>query len=174
MAGEVELVRMPLVTLSPLEVNPTDPLTGTVTIKNNTLDSGTKVNVGFLFGTYDSDTGTFEPFILVKFQGEDYYYGTYKKDVEVPNKGNTKAVDVETYASGNISEETTCDILVFVGPSQSLTVGGEWWDEGGRTVHIKKSDYDSYETSIYDTAVYEDQVTIAPESTVTGFSIAKA
>ena len=173
MAGEVELVRMPLVTLSPLEVAPTDPLTGTVTIKNNTLDSGTKVNVGFLFGTYDSDTGTFDPFTWEMME-EDHYYGTYKKDVEVPNKGNTKAVDVETYASGGISEETTCDILVFVGPSQRLNGMSEWWDEGGRLVHIKKNEYDSYEPSIYDTAVYEDQVTIAPESTVTGFSIAKA
>jgi len=173
MAGEVELVRMPLVTLSPLEVNPTDPLTGTVTIKNNTLDSGTKVNVGFLFGTYDSDTGTFDPF-TVNVGGTDCYYGTYKKDVEVPNKGNTKAVDVTTYAYPYISEETTFDILVFVGPSQKLQGMKSYYDQGGRLILIYKSDYDSYESSIYDTAVYEDQVTIAPESTVTGFSIAKA
>ena len=173
MAGEVELVRMPLVTLSPLEVNPTDPLTGTVTIKNNTLDSGTKVNVGFLFGTYDSDTGTFDPFTWEMME-EDHYYGTYKKDVEVPNKGNTKAVDVKTYALWFISSETTFDILVFVGPSQYLQGAVYYGDYSSRLIAIRKSDYDSYEPSIYDTAVYEDQVTIAPESTVTGFSIAKA
>jgi len=173
MAGEVELVRMPLVTLSPLEVNPEDPLTGTVTIKNNTLESTAKVNVGFLFGTYDSDTGTFDPF-TVDVSGTDCYYGTYKKDVEVPNKGNTKAVDVETYAYPYISEETTFDILAFVGPSQKLRGAKSYYDQGGRLTVIYKSDYDSYESSIYDTTVYEDQVTIAPESTVTGFSIAKA
>ena len=138
--ADVELVRMPLVTLSPLEVNPKDPLTGTVTIKNNTLSSGTKVNVGFLFGTYDSDTGTFDPY-EISMAGTDCYYGAHKWDVEVPNKGNTKAVDVETYATYVISEETTFDILVFVGPSQKLGGYSEWWspDYGSRQTLIKKA-----------------------------------
>jgi len=167
MAGEVELVRMPLVTLSPLEVNPGDWLTGTVTIKNNTLDSGTKVHVGFLFGTYDSDTGDFDPYVL----DTNYYFGSVKRDVEVPNKGNTKAVDVKTQAHEPFlpNESITFDIFAWVGPNTYLPGIAVYIDSEKRVIAISKSHFDSYEP--YDTAVYEDQVTIAPESTVTGFSI---
>jgi len=162
--ADVELVRMPLVTLSPLEVNPGDWLTGTVTIKNNTLSSGTKVHVGFLFGTYDSDTGDFDP-----YEFSNYYYGSVKRDEEVPNKGNTKAVDVKTQALTLISEEITFDILVWVGPNTYLPGTAVYKDSEKRVIGLDKSHFDSYEP--YDTTLYEDQVTIAPESKVTGFSI---
>ena len=171
MAGEVELVRMPLVTLSPLEVNPGDWLTGTVTIKNNTLSSGTEVRVGFLFGTYDDTTGEFDPYDFIGAMGHEYYYGSLERDVEVPNIGNTKAVDVKTQALTFISEEITFDILAWVGPNTYLPGTAVYKDSEKRVIGLDKSHFDSYEPSIYDTAVYEDQVTIAPESTVTGFSI---
>ena len=161
MAGEVELVRMPLVTLSPLEVNPRDWLTGTVTIKNNKLDSGTKVYVGFIYGTYDDDTEEFEPY-TAHVAGYDHYYMSLTKDVEVPNKGNTKAVDVKSYAWDIITEETTFDILAWVGPPAYLPGFVVYKDSERRVISVYKSHFDPYVPSIYDTTVYEDQVTVAP------------
>ena len=142
---------------SPLEVNGQAPLTGTVRIKNNKLSSGTKVYVGFVFGGLE-ETGDFW---ILDFPagGAWYYWGTYK-EVEVPSKGNTKAVDVETYAL-NIDVTATFDIYVWVGPTAALGSYSTDYGSGNRKIGITK-DFDSYESNIYDSAVYLDQVTVSP------------
>jgi len=164
-----------------LTVEGFDPLTGTVTIKNNKLSSGTYVIVGFIFGNYDSSTKEFTVVNYTK-DSTNYAWGSYEPSVSVPSKGNTKDVDVETYAL-NPSSETTVDIMAFVGPynvdgTAVLRYDSRDWGSGSRVIGINASDLDTYFSNyVYDFEIYTDQVKVKPYTSsaeVTDFSIAKA
>ena len=164
-----------------LEVEGYDPLTGTVTIQNNKLSSGTDLIVGFVFGTYDDATKTFSVITYVK-DSTTYAWGSYKPQVDAPSKGGTKDVDVETYAL-NPSSETTVDIMAFVGPynvdgTAVLRYDSRDWGSGSRVIGINWSDLQTYLSShVYDTEIYLDQVKVkpwTPAAEVTNFSIEKA
>jgi len=156
-----------------LEVEETDPLTGTVTIKNNKLTSGTKVYVGFFIGSYDSGSDMFYP---VYFVAGDitYYWCTYKEE-SVPDKGGTKDIELKTYAP-SIGEKTTHDIYVWVGQTGTLYKYNTDYGSSIRMVATKKSDWDSYVSKVYDTEIYLDQLTTkppAPSAEIIDFSISK-
>ena len=162
-----------------LTVEGFDPLTGTVTIKNNKLSSGTYVIVGFIFGNYNSST---KQFTVVNYIKDSTYYawGSYEPSVSVPSKGNTKDVDVETYAL-NPSSETTVDIMAFVGPynvdgTAVLRYDSRDWGHGNRVIGINWSDLQTYLSHVYDAEIYTDRVTVTPRASaaeVRGFSISK-
>jgi len=153
--------------VSLLTVKPKDPLTGTVTIKNNKLSTGTDINVGFIFGTYDEDTKIFMPYLFKTDVGNIHAGGSFRT-IKAPDKRKTKNAEVKTYAP-DLSIGTTFDIMAFVGPwavdTTPIKIGFKPvdWGFGPRVIGINWANLQAYYSHyVYDTVIYLDQVMIKP------------
>jgi len=160
-----------------LEVNGFDPVTGTVTLKNNNLSKGTYAFFGYIFGEYDAST---ETFTVAAFQVDSvvYAWGIWGA-WSVPDPGGSESWDLPTYAL-NVASETTFDVLAFIGTSDFPMQGyNADFGYGSREIGIKFDDLSTYfENYLYHATVYLDQLTVEPYTAlpaeVTDFSIVRA
>lgn len=158
-----EIVAAAFGSLSTLAVNGEDPLTATITVKNNTLTSGTREMVGFLLGTYDAGTGSFSC-LGITISGVVYLVGCSVADT-VPGAGASKDISVPTYAV-DVGSAMTLDALAFLMPEPSqLRAYGVDWGKGTRVLGIHKDDFFALQSTILAAKAFTGVVTISPKPT---------
>ena len=153
-----------------ISANPGDPLNGSISYKNNKLTPGASVLVGYIMGSYDPASGTFNAVGFTQ-DGVQYVWGSAMND-SAPAQGQSASRSVATYAL-NPSQTTTFDVLVFIGTGQLGAISADY-GSGARTIGLKWSDFQAL--TVLASKPYQAQVTVTPAVAaveITAFTLAK-
>jgi hypothetical protein len=158
-----------------LAVNSQDPLTGSITVKNNSLDPLASEAVGFLLGLYNASDQTFSVLIFTAADGTQFAVGCVQNG-SMPAAGAQKVFQVPSYAVP-VSETMTLDVLVFIMPTPSqLQAYAVDWGKGTRVIGLKKTDFDNLVSTILAAKWFTSALTIAPPvapADILAFTLAK-
>ena len=144
-----------------LAVNSQDPLTASITVKNNNLDPTALEAVGFLLGLYNASDQTFSVLVFTTGDGTQFAVGCVQYG-SMPAVGSQKTFQVPSYAVP-VSETMTLDVLVFIMPSPSQLQGYAIdWGAGPRVIGLKKTDFDNLVSTIIAAKWFTSALTIAP------------
>jgi hypothetical protein len=153
-----------------VSANPNDPLTGTIVYKNNKLGQGASLFVGYIMGSYDPTSGTFNAVGFVQ-DGVQYVWGSNLTD-SAPAQGQSATRDVTTYAL-TPSQSTTFDVLVFIATGQLGAISADY-GSGSRRIGLNWSDFQAL--TVLAGKAYQGQLTVTPAVAaveITAFTLAK-